>query len=161
MTYIEGFPQIPDYRTINAAHIQAEGQGVVSVNRLPVGSVPLEEAFACMDREGAIVPVEPPVVGRKSNGFDGRGRTHRVDLITTSPHTVLRESAGLKDSTSQELTVAKSSDGESLTLLDVLRAQPYARGIGTRPTQEELIAAEASLYEDSRTRKTNRKTDWD
>lgn len=160
MTYFE-VPQTPDFSAINAAHIQAEGRGEVSPNRLPVGSVPLEEAFACMDREGAIVPVEPPTVGRKNNGFDGRGRTHRVDLITTSPHTVLRETAGLEVSTSGEPTVTRRRYGEPLTLLDVLRAQPYARGMGTRPTKEEVVAAEASLYWDSRTRKTNRNTDWD
>ena len=117
------FGEIPDYSAINTAHSEAEDRGDVSPNRLPPGSVPLEETFACMDREGAIVPVEPPTVGRKNNGFDGRGRTHRINLVTTSPHTVLRETAGLEDSASGELTAAKRRHGKSLTLLllDVLR----------------------------------------
>jgi len=154
------FGEIPDYSAINTVHSEAEDRGDVSPNRLPPGSVPLEEAFACMDREGAIVLVEPPVIGKKNNGFDGRGRTHRINLVTTSPHTVLRETAWLEYSTSEELTAAERSDDGSPTLLDVLRAQPYARGMGTRPTQKELIAAEEELYWDSRTRKTNRNTDW-
>lgn len=154
------FRDIPDYSAINAAHRQAEVQGEVSPNRLPVGSIPLEEVFACMDREGAIVPVEPPSIGRKNNGFGGRGHTRRVDLVTVSPHTVLRETAGLKGSTIQEPTTARRLYGKPMNILDLLHEQPYARGIGTKSTPEELEKADDKLRWDSKRRKTNEHSDW-
>lgn len=173
MTYFEEFPRTPDFSypdfsAINAAYRQAEDQGIVSPNHLPVGrmlgNTQLDAAFACMSRivdEEATVPAEPPPVRGATKFFDDRTCIPRDDLDTTSPLAGLSETAGPEDSTSAtEVTDVEIIVRPSKLLRVFRRAHPHAHG-AKKPSRADIIVAKKRQKRDSIKRKTNGKTDWD
>lgn len=130
--------QQTNFSDIHAAHRAAEAMGLVSPNRLPVGSVTLAEVvIEPIDLDGVLPEVATPVT-RRTNGYDGISKTHRRTPFgqrktETEAHAVLDAIVAFDESVAEQLAecetprwtwVEVDEDGKEVQVIEYRHRSP-------------------------------------